>query len=178
MDLDKHITWEIEEITWDEIFPIWQNLLWPDRVTPNIKCYTPMINNVDVDMNIHRMAKAHFGYYNGIFFGIKTSDAKRKVVACNSAHQCSRTLWRSRGLYVYPEFAGRGIAHSLLAYTAKFARDNGGEMIWSLPTEKALPIYNQVGYETMSPVEDWPAYKNAAGEQTIRRNAYVEMQLI
>lgn len=174
MDLAKHITWKVEEITWPEIFPIWQNLLWPER--PHFDKYTTMINNKDIDMDIRRKAQANFALYNGVFFGIKTTD-KGQVIACNSGHQCSRTLFRSRGLYVYPEFTGRGIAHSLLAYTAKFAQDNGFEKIWSLPTEKALPIYNQVGYETMSPVEDWPAYKNAAGEQTIRRNAYVEMQL-
>lgn len=175
MDLAKHITWKVEEITWPEIFPIWQNLLWPER--PHFDKYTTMINNKDIDMDIRRKAQANFALYNGVFFGIKTTD-KGQVIACNSGHQCSRTLFRSRGLYVYPEFTGRGIAHSLLAYTAKFAQDNGFEKIWSLPTEKALPIYNQVGYETMSPVEDWPAYKNAAGEQIIRRNAYVEMQLI
>jgi N-acetylglutamate synthase-like GNAT family acetyltransferase len=175
MDLAKHITWKVEEITWPEIFPIWQNLLWPER--PHFDKYTTMINNKDIDMDIRRKAQANFALYNGVFFGVKTTDTG-KVVACNSGHQCSNTLFRSRGLYVYPEFTGRGMAHSLLAYTAKFAQDNGFEKIWSLPTEKALPIYNQVGYETMSPVEDWESYKKADGEMVMRRNAYAEMQLI
>jgi len=175
MDLAKHITWKVEQVTWEEIFPIWQNELWPER--PWIRSFTTMINNEDHDMSIKRKAEGNFGFYNGVFFGVKTTDTG-KVVACNSGHQCSKTLFRSRGLYVYPEFTGRGMAHSLLAYTAKFAQDNGFEKIWSLPTEKALPIYNQVGYETMSPVEDWESYKKADGETVMRRNAYAEMQLI
>ena len=175
MALAKHITWKVEEITWAEIFPLWHNELWPER--PKIRSYTTMINNEDIDMDIQRKAQGNFGLYNGVFFGIKTTDTG-KVVACNSGHQCSKTLFRSRGLYVYPEFTGRGMAHSLLAYTAKFAQDNGFEKIWSLPTEKALPIYNQVGYETMGPVEDWESYEKADGEIVMRRNAYAEMQLI
>lgn len=176
IDLKKHIAWEVQEITWPEIYPIWHQLLWPERVHPPIKSYTPMMNNKDIDMNIHRLAGDRWQFYNGVFFGIKTTDTG-KVVACNSGHQCSKTLFRSRGLYVYPEFTRRGMAQSLLAHTALFAQDNGFEKIWSLPTEKAIPTYESVGYEIMSEVEDWPAYKNEDGVQTIRRNAYAEMQL-
>ena len=175
MDLANHITWKVEQVTWAEIFPLWHNELWPER--PKIRSYTTMINNEDIDMSIKTKAQGNFGFYPGVFFGIKTTDTGQ-VIACNSGHQCSNTLFRSRGLFVYPEFTGRGMAHSLLAYTAKFAQDNGFEKIWSLPTEKALPIYNQVGYETMSPVEDWESYKKADGEMVMRRNAYAEMQLI
>ena len=44
----------VEEITWEEIYPIWSNYLWPGR--PNIKPYTPMINATELDLTIHKRA--------------------------------------------------------------------------------------------------------------------------
>ena len=57
MDLAKHITWKVEQVTWEEIFPIWQNELWPER--PWIRSFTTMINNEDHDMSIKRKAEGN-----------------------------------------------------------------------------------------------------------------------
>jgi len=174
IDLKKHITWQIEEITYEEIYPIWADKLWPGR--PRIKPWSAMINATEYSMQIKRYAESNFGLYGGKFFGIKTTDTGQ-VIAINSGHQCSKTLFRSRGLFVYPEFTRRGMAQSLLAHTALFAQENGFEKIWSYPHEKAMKIYETVGYTCGEPHEH-QSYKNQDRVDVFRVNAYAELQLI
>ena len=125
--MNEIITYTVEEITWEQIYPIWANKLWPGRV--KIKPYTPMINATEYDMTIHKRAADNWMYYNGVFFGIKDPQTG-KVIAVNSGHQCSNTLFRSRGLYVFPKYTGHGFAQALLAKTINFAREKGFEKIW------------------------------------------------
>ena len=108
----------VEEITWEEIYPIWSNYLWPGR--PNIKPYTPMINATELDLTIHKRAADKWMYYHGVFFGIR--DNAGKIIGVNSGHQCSNILFRSRGLYVTPEHTGKGLAQALLKHTIEYAR--------------------------------------------------------
>ena len=164
--------WKVEEIEWHEIYPFWSQFLWPGR--PQIKPYTPMLNATDKDMNIHKLAGSNFAFYAGVFFGVKTVEGD--IVGVNSGHQCSNTLFRSRGLYVRPEVTGRGIAQALLTHTIEFARENGFKKIWSYPREKAIPTYKAVGYDC-GKAEIHEAYEKEDGTIVKRDNAYAELIL-
>jgi GNAT superfamily N-acetyltransferase len=163
----------LKEIEWGEIYPIWASKLWPGR--PKIKSYTPMINATDIDKKIHRYANDNFAYYSGVFFGIKDLQ-NGKVVACNSGHQCSNTLFRSRGLYVFPKYTGKGLAQLLLQHTINFARKKGFKKIWSYPRDKAIPTYKAVGY-TVGETHEHEAYTKEDGSVLVRPNAYAELIL-
>lgn len=164
--------WKVEQIEWHEIYPFWSEHLWPGR--PNIKPYTPMINATDLDLDIHRKANANFAFYSGVFFGVRTIEGD--IVGVNSGHQCSNTLFRSRGLYVRPEATGRGIAQALLTHTIEFARENGFEKIWSYPRAKSMRTYEAVGFKC-DEVAEHEAYEKEDGTMVYRDNAYAEMIL-
>ena len=164
--------WKVEQIEWHEIYPFWSDRLWPGR--PNIKPYTPMINATDLDPDIHRKANANFAFYSGVFFGVRTIEGK--IIGVNSGHQCSNTLFRSRGLYVHPDATGRGIAQALLQHTVDFARENGFKKIWSYPRARAVRTYEAVGYTCDEPAEH-EAYKKEDGTMVHRDNAYAELIL-
>ena len=171
--MNETITYTVEEITWAEIYPIWADKLWPGR--PIIKPHTPMINATDKDNKINRYADDNFAYYSGVFFGIK-DPRNGKVVACNSGHQCSNTLFRSRGLYVFPRYTGHGFAQAVLATTINFARKKGFEKIWSYPRAKTIRTYEAVGFICDEPHEH-EAYTKDDGTLVERDNAYAELIL-
>jgi len=164
--------WNVEEITWGEIHPFWALYLWPGRQM--IKPWTPMINTTEYDFSITKKAEANFGFYPGVFFGVRTVEGD--IVGVNSGHACSSTLFRSRGLYVRPEVTGRGIAQALLIHTADFARKNGFKKIWSYPRARTIRTYEAAGYTCDKPKEH-EAYKKEDGTMVYRDNAYAEMIL-
>ena len=162
----------VEEITWEEIYPIWSNYLWPGR--PNIKPYTPMINATELDLTIHKRAADKWMYYHGIFFGIR--DNAGKIIGVNSGHQCSNILFRSRVLYVTPEHTGKGLAQALLKHTIEFAREKEFKKIWSYPRARTIKTYSAVGYICDNPAEH-ESYEKEDGTIVYRDNAYAELIL-
>ena len=165
----------ISEITFEEIFPMWEKL-WPGR--DSIRPSTSMIDWEDTDMMLYQYAAEGKEHYAPVFFGIHAThpETNRQVlIACNSGHQTSPTRYRSRGLYVMPKFCRRGLAQALLTHTINYARDRGFETVWSLPRETALKTYESVGFETK--VGDIVACWTSSGVQVSERNCYAEINL-
>lgn len=140
----------ITNIEFHEILPIWQNYLWSNRVsqiTPtSAMCFLG-------GFDLKNMSK------KPIFLGYKLND---KVIGVNSLHPCLDGSYRSRGLYVFPEFRGKNIGYELLVTTINLARDYKSSYIWSYPKRSSWKTYEKAGFELASNWElselDWNAY--------------------
>jgi GNAT superfamily N-acetyltransferase len=99
--------------------------------------------NQPYDMNVFT--------YPVYFFGIYDLD---KLIAVNSGHLTTITEFRSRGLWVDPEYRGMGLAQRILLATINQAKKEGASIIWSIPRLTALPAYERVGFKTVSGIID------------------------
>jgi len=137
----------IVEITWEQIHDIWRNKLWPDRVSPIQK------NSAMCFLQGHNM-------YNSStlssFFGYNINDI---IVGVNSGHGTDNG-YRSRGLWVNPEYRGLGIGQQLLLATIKQAVNENYNMIWSVPRYTSWNTYKNFGFELAS---DW--FKTETSDQ-------------
>jgi len=132
---------EIQLITFAEIYEIWNNELWPGRESP-IKEMSSMTFMGDYDMSVYER-------YRGTFWGVFIDD---KLVGVNSGHPVSDTMYRSRGLWVHPEYRGRGIAKVLLRALSDFARVCEFEYVFTVPRKGSEHAYLTEDYKL---VGDW-----------------------
>jgi GNAT superfamily N-acetyltransferase len=100
----------LEKISFDQILPIWNNYLWPERVseiTPtSAMCYLGGYDLVNMDS-----MPTFFAYM-----------IEGEIAGVNSGHMCKDNDYRSRGLYVFEKFRGRGIGTILLKDTIEQAK--------------------------------------------------------
>jgi len=130
------------KISFDQILPVWQNELWPDRQSA-IETHSAMTwpyswPEKEIDMEIFN--------YDATFFGVFS---KQKLIGVNSGHKSSEVEYRSRGIWVDPAFRKTGVAQTLFDMTADQALTEGCEMIWSIPRKTALKAYTKFGFMTV-----------------------------
>lgn len=138
----------ITKITFDEILPIWRDQLWPGRVSP-VETHSAMMYL----SNDYSMANFECP---AVFFGAFQSG---KIIGVNSVHGCSDGTWRSRGLWVAPDYRGRNIGGELLASSIATAKDNGALFLWSMPRQTAWSVYRKCGFTLAS---EWTATETSA----------------
>ena len=129
-------------LSFEQISDIWQNKLWPNR-TSAIETHSAMTwpfegNPEQYDMNVFN--------YPATFWGVYIDN---KLVGVNSGHKTTDTQYRSRGIWVDPEYRKQGIAQNLFLLTKHQAQLEKCEMIWSIPRKTALPAYTKFGFETV-----------------------------
>jgi GNAT superfamily N-acetyltransferase len=132
----------VQQITFQEILPIWQNKLWPNRVS-KIETHSAMTWPYTHPVQPYSMDVFN---YPATFFGIVDQDT---LVAVNSGHLTTQQEYRSRGLWVDPDYRGMGLAQIILLATINEAKKEGASMIWSIPRLTALPAYERVGFKTV-----------------------------
>lgn len=133
---------KIERLTFEQIFDVWNNKLWPDRQSP-IETHSAMTwpfegNPQPIDMNIFT--------YTPTFWGMFIDN---KLIGVNSGHKTSDTQYRSRGIWVDPEYRGNGLAQYLFTITEHRAILEKCNMIWSIPRKTALSSYTNYGFDTV-----------------------------
>ena len=130
----------IEKISFGQLYPIWNNYLWPDRVSD----ITPT------------SAMSFMGGYDlqnmtsPTFFAYMIGD---EIAGVNSGHMCMNNDYRSRGLYVFEKFRGRGLGTALLEATIKQAIVENASMCWSYPKDTSWKSYSRAGYRLASDFE-------------------------
>jgi GNAT superfamily N-acetyltransferase len=144
-------------IDFKDIEPVWRERLWPGR-TSAIETHSAMtwpFGNVAAkfDMTIFDYPATFFAAYSD-----------NKLVGVNSGHKTTDTLYRSRGLWVDPDYRKLGIAQLLFSSTEMQARLEGCSAIWSIPRKTALPSYQRFGFETVG---------GFFGTETSEANIYV-----
>lgn len=132
----------IRRIGFEQIYPVWRHQLWPDRQSA-IETHSAMVwpfrqDAVAIDMEIFQYPVTFWGAFH-----------QHKLIGVNSGHRTSKTEYRSRGLWVDPEYRGQGFAKRLLTMTEYQAMSEGTNMIWSIPRRSALAAYTSTGYMTM-----------------------------
>jgi GNAT superfamily N-acetyltransferase len=146
----------IKLISWNEIFKIWSTELWPNRTSP-IETNSAM--NFLEGYNIFNMITT------SAFFGYIVNDS---IVGVNSGHRCADNSYRSRGLWVHPNYRKQGIGQLLLQTTVGQAVEEKTKMIWSYPRKTSWPTYSKVGFKLAS---EWHA------SETSESNAFVNLIL-
>ena len=133
---------KIERLTFEQIFDVWNDKLWPNRQSP-IETHSAMTWPFEgsprpIDMNIFT--------YTPTFWGMFIDN---KLVGVNSGHKTSDTQYRSRGIWVDPEYRGNGLAQYLFTITEHRAILEKCNMIWSIPRKTALSSYTNYGFDTV-----------------------------
>jgi|TARA_R110002124_G_scaffold135311_1_gene298245 GNAT superfamily N-acetyltransferase len=130
------------KISFDTILPIWQDKLWPNRqsaIEPVSAMTWPFEGSPEpIDMRIFD--------YKPVFWGVYKDN---KLVGVNSGHRTGNTQYRSRGIWVDPDYRGQGIAQRLFTLTEHQALVEGCLLVWSIPRKTALSSYTKFGFETV-----------------------------
>ena len=146
----------ITTITFDELLPIWEKHLWPNRqssIDPNsAMCYLGGYDLVNMDG-----MPTFFAYV-----------LEGEIAGVNSGHMCKDKQYRSRGLYVFDKFRGRGIGTLLLTATIEQAKKESAVLCWSYPKQTSWKSYLAAGFELAS---EWEM------SETSDANAYCKIDL-
>jgi len=126
----------IEIIDELNIIPFWQQL-WPGRQIPLM---SSMLFPKGYDISIYKKYKpTYFGY-----------SIDGNIIGVNSGHKTSDTDYRSRGLFVLPEFRNRGVAVKLLEATINQAKEEDCSIVWTVPRDTSLYAYYKAGFDRAS----------------------------
>ena len=140
--MNKDTLSAVQQITFEQILPIWHNKLWPNRVSI-VETHSAMTWPYT---HINKSYDATVFSYPTTFFGIYDQN---KLIAVNSGHLTTQQEFRSRGLWVDPDYRGKKLAQQILLATIDQAKQEGAEMVWSIPRLTALPAYEKVGFNTV-----------------------------
>jgi GNAT superfamily N-acetyltransferase len=146
----------IKKLMFNEVLPIWKNHLWPDRqssIDPNsAMCFLGGYDLVNMDPI-------------PTFFAFIVDG---EIAGVNSGHMCKDNHYRSRGLYVFPDFRGKGIGTILLKATIAQAKAETAVLCWSYPKKTSWKSYLAAGFKLAS---CW------GGSETSDANAYCKIDL-
>lgn len=141
----------IKQISWEEILFIWSTYLWPSRKSP-IESHSAMCYLKGLDIYNMHTTPTFLGYF-------KDND----LVGVNSGHGCANNNYRSRGLWVNPNYRNQGIGTTLLLATIEQAILEKSDFIWSFPRYSSKHTYESAGFTITS---DW------IPSETSEQNAY------
>ena len=128
-------TFQIKKITFNQILTIWESMLWPRRIS-SIKTHSSMTLAGGIDMKIYNNTATYFGIVD-----------KEKLIAVNSGHRSSSSDYRSRGLWVDPDYRRIGLGRILLTAAQNQARLENCTLIWSMPRKQSLSVYLSAGFK-------------------------------
>jgi len=128
-------------VDFETVLPIWQNEIWPGRVTP-IKPIAPMTYLGGYDMDIPNL-------YKPTFFAI--FDEFGRIIGTTSGYQTSADHFRCRTMYVNPEFRRRGLAVALVRAVEDAAIKAGCDLSWGLPrVSPMVAMFEKCGWTQVS----------------------------
>lgn len=124
----------ISIITFQEIYEIWRSELWPNRVSEITS--TSAMNYLG-GYDISNMT------YDPTFISYILEG---EIVGVNSGHHCADGSYRSRGLFVFPNYRGKKIGQILLNATISQAKKESASFIWSYPRNTSWKTYESAGF--------------------------------
>jgi GNAT superfamily N-acetyltransferase len=139
----------ILQVQYKDIVTIWKNDLWPERQSA-IETHSAMLIDKTFDIKNFSYPATYFLY---LF--------NNKIIGCNSGHMCADNSYRSRGLFVYPEYRGKGIGVKLLQATITQGQKENAKFVWSYPRQTSWHTYEKAGFKLTSDWEQSEMYINA-----------------
>tara|TARA_Y100001935_G_scaffold253673_1_gene260438 strand:+ start:2951 stop:3430 length:480 start_codon:yes stop_codon:yes gene_type:complete len=152
------VRFELQEIDFDFVKPIWHEFLWPNRKTPILPT-SPIEFMGDYDKSLLK-SQPHF---YGVFLG-------GEWVGINSGFKTNFDGFRSRGLFVKKEYRRKGISQMLFRACERDAIKSKSKFLWSMPRKTAFPSYLKFGFMQTS---DWIDEKYEFGP-----NCFVRKQIV
>lgn len=131
----------ILEIDFSTIYNYWSNYLWLDRKS-KIEPTSAMRFLGGYDLKNLDFEPTFFGFI-----------VDNNVVGVNSGHKCMDNGYRSRGLFVLPEFRGRKIGVELLVATINQGIKEQCNYVWSYPKLNSWGTYQKAGFSLSSNFE-------------------------
>lgn len=128
----------IKEISFEDVKPFW-NLLW-SNLRLDERSGRQLLDGFDENIITNDQIKV-------TYLGFETDG---KIVGVNSGFSPKLWVYRSRGLFVHPNYRKRGISQELLQATENQGKLEGAKMIWSMPRRPALPAYKKFGFKVVS----------------------------
>ena len=141
----------IKKITFEDILPIWRDCLWTNR-TSEITTTSAMTYLGGYDLVNMQSESTFFAYM-----------IDNEIAGVNSGHLTMDNSYRSRGLFVFDTYRGKGIGTLLLKATIDQAKLESASMCWSYPRKSSWKSYLNAGFELAS---DW------GSSETSEANAY------
>ncbi len=152
----------IKNISFEQIQPIWQHKLWPERQSI-IETHSAMTWPYEGNPQPHDIEVFK---YPATFFG---AFIENNLVGVNSGHKTTGRHYRSRGIWVDPEYRLKGVSQELFNATKEQALKEECDLLWSIPRKTALSAYTKFGFETVG---------GFITTETSDANIYVKMLLI
>ena len=158
-------TLTLELCPFEEILPSWRDHLWPERQSP-IEPISWLNHRAEVDSSVPSHAEP-------IFFVMK--DLHGKTCAVVSGHKTDPFMFRSRGLWVHPDWREKGVGTVIMRALENEARSLGSKVIWTMPRQSAAHFYEKNGFSLEKQIEGfefgphWLALKSL--EQEVSREA-------
>ena len=132
---------EVSEADFQEIYDFWKNFLWAGRRS-KIEACSSMKYLGGYDLSIKKFGKPRFW----------KATREGKIIGVNSGHSTSMKDFRSRGLWIHPNFRNQGNAQKLLQAVKEEAIIRECEYVWSVPRKEAINAYLKFGFQITS---DW-----------------------
>lgn len=145
----------INTISFKEIYQIWSTQLWPTRQSI-IETHSAMNFLGGYDMKNMISIPTYFAY-----------KLDNKIVGVNSGHLCHDNSYRSRGLFVFPEYRKQGIGKQLLLATIDQGINEHADYVWSYPKQTSWLTYQAAGFNLVSIWE----------QSELDLNAYCQLKL-
>lgn len=155
----------IEEITFEEIIPYWNNL-WPKRVSviEPVSCI-----NIDseIDVSIKKFKPKFYAARSTLRSNgptpLKTGEAgnggsnsHKNIMGVISSHKTSDDLIRLRGLYVEEAFRGQGVSRHLISRVLQEARRDvqraGITSVWALVRTHNAALFEKFSFVKKNPL--------------------------
>ena len=137
---------EYSETTFEEIYDLWNEGLWPNRVS-KIESRSSLSWDARIwegygNISITKQ-KETIWKYEPTFWAARSEG---KLIGVNSGFRTNVNIYRSRGLYVNPEYRGEGVSKMLLKLTINSAKQEECRIIWTMPRKNSLFAYENVGF--------------------------------
>jgi GNAT superfamily N-acetyltransferase len=135
----------IKTITFEEILPFWLKL-WTWETEESVPRHSHMM-----------YPDGYFGFdYTPsiIYYAVIEDD---KIVAVNSGHTTPDNMYRSRGLWVEPEYRGKGYGILLLRACIEKSIELGCTATWSYPRDTSWLTYKAAGFHLST---EWISSEN------------------
>jgi len=128
----------IKKISFSEVLPIWRDHLWPGRKS-EIKPTNGIKFMGGFDKEIEKNIPTFFGTFDG-----------KKLIGVNSGHATNDYEYRSRGIYIFPEYRRQGISKHLFRAVELQAIKEKKNTLWSMPRASSLEAYIKFGFSVVS----------------------------
>lgn len=131
----------IKNIDFSLIKDIWSKFLWPNRQSSIDPTSAVIYPTWPFEYN------TEFLLSTPSFFGIYENN---QLAGVNSGHKTGKIMYRSRGLYVFPEFRGKKYGKILLEHTCEQAEKESSIFCWSIPRIDVRSVYESAKFSITS----------------------------